>query len=158
MHEAATLWLEIYFEEHDRTLRGVAFDSSFAWRVNKAAGTQSAGGSTTLAKLTTGTQALTMVLKQCHTRLKSFALTNPEKWYDPSHNQDKVSFISWLPANVCPKAVNVSAGLNIPPDSNCGKQLWRRGQVAGPKVMHLPAVTRLFVRGNTTPMLSLKCF
>lgn len=83
-----------------------------------------------------------MVLKQCQSRLKRFGANHPEKWYDLSLHQDKVS--SYVPTTVSP-AVNTSPCVRCIITSPFGNYE-RTGRGAGLKTMHLSAVTHICTR------------
>ncbi|XP_078137141.1 mitochondrial calcium uniporter regulator 1 isoform X2 [Sander vitreus] len=102
-------------------------------------------GSTSLL-LGGGTQALTtMVLKQCHSQLKRFGVNHPEKWYDLSFNQDRVSSFVLTAVNKSPCVRYIIT----PPFRNFDKLL-RRGRRAGLKIRHLSAVTHMSARELST--------
>ncbi len=97
---------------------------------------------------------LTMVLKQCHSRFKTFGINYPEKWYDLSFNQNKVSSLvsaHWTSSPPCLTAVDTSPCVQClitPPLSNSDKPTWRQRRAPGQKIIHLSTVTQVSTRGN----------
>ncbi|XP_051266488.1 mitochondrial calcium uniporter regulator 1 isoform X2 [Dicentrarchus labrax] len=91
-----------------------------------------------------------MALKRCHSRFKLFGVNHPEKWYDLSFNQDKVSSSAptitpltspGLTADTSPRVRCI-----IPAPFNS------RTKPHGLKLVHLPVVTHISARGLSTSM------
>lgn len=91
------------------------------------------------------TFSLTMVLKQCQSRLKLFNFNHPEKWYDP---QDRASIFMPAATSIFVSASACSQCNLTPSFSKFEKTPLRWRRAPGVNITHLSAVTWMSVRGN----------
>ncbi|XP_028288247.1 mitochondrial calcium uniporter regulator 1 [Parambassis ranga] len=114
------------------------------------------GGSTTLEQLSAGgIQALTMVLKQCHARLKRLRFNHPEKWCDSSLNQDRAPSKMYPPSLIAVRTTACFQSFIPPSISSSEATPLRRRRAPGLKDDHRSAVTQTSVREIST---SVKAF
>ncbi|XP_035517654.1 mitochondrial calcium uniporter regulator 1 [Morone saxatilis] len=89
------------------------------------------------------------LIKRCHSRIKLFGVNHPEKWYDLSFHQDKVS----SSASTIPPLTSPGLTADTSPTVRCVSPApFNKTRPHGPKLVHPPAVTHMSARGLSTSM------
>lgn len=124
---------QLYFEIHDRKFGSSSLQSApLPQRLGEKLLCSRGNAVRTSWGWSTGA-AVTMVLKQCRTRLKAFRVSHGERWYDLSFN------------HACLRCISFTAPLNDLKETEWGR---RRAPGLNLKTEYLSAVTQVSARGN----------